>query len=179
MIRGVISRVFEKKFGDDTAFSFRLQNDETFYRAGKRLLFQEGDAIQFEVELKNNNAYARGIQKWVEGGEATAAPATNVVQLARASGPSKGDYQATQARIELQSCRNSALELVKMLLQAEAFKLPTKVADKESALYDAVNHYTDLFLKQNAAGSPLAATTAVEPLGEEAPKKASGDDSNW
>lgn len=168
MVQGVISRVFDKDFGDGPTYSIKLQGDETFYRVGKKLYFKQGDAVEFDTNIKNNNTYANNLRPWVEGPTSTAAPVSEVAKSATAA---KSDYQATQARIELQSCRNSALELVKLVLQVDGVTIPTKKPDREAVVVEMVNHYTQMYLDQNAAGKPSNATPEVSVESSEDPNK--------
>lgn len=50
-----------------------------------------------------------------------------------------------QRQIQHQASRNSAIELVKVAVQADALALPAKKADKMDALVALVNELTDQF----------------------------------
>lgn len=157
MTKGVVGKIYSKDFGDQTAWSFTLRGDRTFYRLGnKKPAFSEGDSVQFEVEMKGSNAYARGVSPWSDQEVTRGSPAQAV---AGASGPRTADDFwrrkeqrdiETQKRIELQSCRNSAIEMVALIVKAEALKLPAKASDKAPVIEELVQHYTQFFLDRNA-----------------------------
>jgi hypothetical protein len=187
-MKGVVGKIYSKDFGDAMAWSFTLRGDRTFYRLGnKKPFFSEGDSIQFDVEMKGQNAYARGASKW-EGGEVvSSAPAAAVARSA--GGPRNADdyWRAkevrdieTQKRIELQSCRNSAIALVAELLKVEAVKLPAKQADKVPVIEELVTHYTKFFIDQNAGKEAKEEIPdAAEPIAEKNNNNEAANDDNW
>jgi hypothetical protein len=185
-VKGVVARIYSKDFGDATAWSFTLRGDRTFYRAGnKKPFFSEGDSVQFDVEMKGQNAYARGVSKW-EGQDAVqSAPAIAVSRAVGGNVGTKDDYWLqrekrdveTQKRIELQSCRNSAIALVAELLKVEAVKLPAKQADKVPVIEELVTHYTKFFIDQNSGKqSEEVIHEAAEPVATE---KKENNDADW
>lgn len=68
----------------------------------------------------------------------------------------KFDKDNRNARIELQSCRNSALELVGLILQHGELKVGAKV-DKVVLIEEMVDRYTDKYVAANSGEK-----TAVE-----------------
>jgi hypothetical protein len=182
-VKGVVARIYSKDFGDATAWSFTLRGDRTFYRAGnKKPFFSEGDSVQFDVEMKGQNAYARGVSKW-EGEPSQ--QNTPVAAMVAARTVTKDDYWVqresrdveTQKRIELQSCRNSAIALVAELLKVEAVKLPAKQADKVPVIEELVTHYTKFFIDQNSGKqSEEVIHEAAEPVATE---KKENNDADW
>jgi hypothetical protein len=186
-MKGVVARIFEKEFPNGMAYSFTLRGDRAFYRSGnKKPTFSEGDSIQFEVEMKGANAYAKHIQPWTGGEVEVAVPAAKVAN----GGPRTADDfwrrkevrdVETQKRIELQSCRNSAIAFVAELVKAEAVKLPAKQADKALVIEELVKHYTKFFIEENAGKQP---EEAVNPAAEHADntntkEATSPNDDNW
>ena len=183
-MKGVVGRIYSKEFQDgNTAWSFTLRGDRAFYRLGsKKPHFSEGDSIQFDVEMKGANAYARNATPWTGGEVSQAQPAAAV---AAASPRTADDFWRrkeqrdveTQKRIELQSCRNSALELVKLLVSTEALKLPAKQADKVPVVEELVKHYTKYFIDENAGKEAIEVVpeVAVAPVTEEN----KNNDDNW
>lgn len=159
MTKGVVARIYSKEFGDSTAWSFTLRGDRTFYRLGnKKPAFSEGDSIQFEVEMKGQNAYARGVSQWSSGNVEQGTPVATISAPRTADDFWRRKEQRdieTQKRIELQSCRNSAIEMVALIVKAEALKLPAKAQDKAPVIEELVQHYTQFFLDRNAGKEPV------------------------
>lgn len=182
-----MGKIYSKDFGDQTAWSFTLRGDRTFYRLGnKKPAFSEGDSVQFEVEMKGQNAYARGVSQWAAGDVVQNHPVQNVAQAAPRTADDFWRRKElrdveTQKRIELQSCRNSAIEMVGLLAKMEAVKLPAKQADKVPVVEELVNHYTLYFLDRNAGKVdvkevvPEAAVEATNNNNE----KATNDNDDW
>lgn len=147
-------------------------NDGEWYSAGKIRPPEEGSYVEITWEVD-----AKGYKKVKSFNRLQGqAPTQNVAKgaLLGSKNLTKDDYWnrreerdiQTQARIELQSCRNSALELVKLMLQADALPVPTKKADREAFLAEAVEHYTQEFLKANA-GHGQAEAQQEEPRQQE------------
>lgn len=190
MTKGVVARIYSKEFGDSTAWSFTLRGDRTFYRLGnKKPAFSEGDSVQFEVEMKGQNAYARGVSQWADSDPVRGASASSVARTSSDVPRTADEFWRrkeqrdieTQKRIELQSCRNSAIELVKLLASAEAVKLPAKQADKVPVVEELVQHYTQFFLDRNAGKETVETINteaAVEAAATTDNKKENNDD-NW
>lgn len=185
MAKGVVGKIYSKEFGNSVLWSFTLQGDRTFYRLGnKKPAFSEGDSIQFEVETRNGNASAKHVGPWNGEGVQRDVPAASVSAPRTADDFWRRKEQRdvdTQKRIELQSCRNSAIELVKLLQSLEAVKMPTKQADKVSVVEELVKHYTKYFIDENSGkdkGDAPEAIPAVETVTEDN-KKENSDDDNW
>lgn len=160
MTQGVVRKIFDRQFGNKTVYSFTLNGDQTFYRLGDRPPnFSEGDSVKFEPNTKGANTYANGVVPWKEDGTPVTGRAVSSV-AAKAS--NKDDFWerkelrdiSVQKRIEIQSCRNSAIDLVRLLLQTgvEAVKLPSAQAKREAIVAEIVRKYTADFLKENTTG---------------------------
>ncbi|MDE2097336.1 MAG: hypothetical protein KGL39_08845 [Patescibacteria group bacterium] len=185
-MKGVVARIFEKEFANGMAYSFTLRGDRTFYRSGnKKPTFSEGDSIQFDVEMKGANAYAKGVSQWksedvVQGRTAAAVAIPRTADDFWRRKETR-DIE-TQKRIELQSCRNSAIELVKLLQSLEAVKLPAKQADKVPVVEELVKHYTKYFIDENAgkdAAIEAVNEAAVEITQDDNKKDNNDDDTDW
>lgn len=181
-MQGVIGRIYAKEFGGKNLYSFQLQGDRTYYRLGERKpsAAVEGASVEFDVEPRGNNLIAKNLRSWVGGGVAEAPSARNVAAMATGPafvgrggrGDPKDDYWKkreerdveTQKRIEIQSCRNSAIAFMAMAVQAGAIKLPTKQADQEAVLFEAVQKYTKEFLAANTPEKPDVAAEVAEEI---------------
>lgn len=165
-MQGVVSKIDSKDFPNGKAWSFTLSGDRTFYRLGQRPpTFSEGDSVRFDTAQKGNSTYANNVVPWKENGVAVpTSTKPDVVARAATTAFDKESYWANkeardvgvQARIELQSCRNSSIELVRLLLSTgvEAVKLPAAQAKKEQVVALLVSKYTADFLAENKAGGP-------------------------
>ena len=189
-MKGVVS--FVEQHPEWKTYSFQLSGDRTYYRAGKFFKYQVGDSIEFDTEVVGRNTKASKVRPYVAGPVSAGTPAAVVANNARGA-TSQQEYWAareardveTQKRIELQSCRNSALELVKLLLAETvgAVKLPGKQADKALAVEELVAHYTKVFLDENKTGvqpKDEVVPEAAEPAVASEPKQEEkNDDDNW
>ncbi|MDJ0764873.1 MAG: hypothetical protein QNJ97_17965 [Myxococcota bacterium] len=58
---GVVDRVYDKDFYDEAKgedivlYSFKLKNDRNYYRTGEECPVEEGDAVRFSYNSRNNN----------------------------------------------------------------------------------------------------------------------------
>jgi len=194
MAQGVVAKIHPKEFPNGIAYSFTLSGDRTFYRLGNKApSFKEGDSVRFETTQKGQNTYANNVVPWKEEGVATSGSVSTVARSA--SGPKTSEEfwrnkeqrdVLVQSRIELQSCRNSAIELVRLLLQSgvEAVKLPAAQAKKEQVVAEMVTKYTLDFLRENKAGGPAVEGGEVKEsvdkgAAEPAVKEKIDDLDNW
>lgn len=167
--QGVISRVFDKPYQNKTLYSFQLQGDSQYYRLGEKKppFVQNGASIQFDVDMKGNNATAKNVAPWME--QVIPAAIQNPIPYAPPAAAKdtywnnkeKADVER-QKKIEIQAARNAAIEFISILLSQDAVKLPAKQADKEAALADMLNHYIEKFIAENS-GKSDETTPAAEP----------------
>lgn len=214
MAKGVVGKINVKDNGNWKRYSFALKGQDGWYSGGfDPLPFVEGETIEFQM-AKNSKGYEevdRSTIRKLVGEEAVAAQP--VAQVAGSGGgfrkagfggrpfgksPEEKDYWAkreardiqTQKRIEIQSCRNSAIALVEVLLASgvQAVKLPAKEAAREGVVVEMVKRYTDMFLKENSGedGQQNEVKAEVEVKEADAreevltpPKKAVNDDLGW
>jgi hypothetical protein len=160
-------------------WSFQLNGDKgIFFRTGSDTpKFEKGDFVNFNGEAGKGNSVKVDV-KSIQAKKGDAETASNGVGNLQSTGRgvSKDDYWtqrevrdvATQRRIERQSCRNSALEFMKILLDKGEVKLPAK--NKVEALEAMLTHYQEVFLKDNAGEKiePLEDNTSVK-LEEQVP----------
>lgn len=167
VIKTVIQRVTSRNFGNKQFFSF-LGQDKVWYSNGTHRPPEVGTYVQFEAS-QNAKGFMDVRDLVVLSNEAQTVAAPEVAKTVTKYASRKPSGQAsdqkeywanrevrdieTQKRIELQSCRNSALELVKLMVQAESIKMP-KAADREEFIRLLVDKYTRLFLEQNENKGP-------------------------
>lgn len=179
-IRGTIQQVpkpREFKKGDKVTLYYSIKVNDVYYSAGSKKPPEPGTLVEFWAE-QNDKGYW-GVTK--DGLKVVQAQApTNNIAAAAVAGASnsvmlKDDYwkrkedrelakeaswEAKDKIIQLQSCRNSAIEFVKLLLipvtndegknLGPALKLPAAVAKREAVLFETVKKYTQEFVNDNS-----------------------------
>jgi hypothetical protein len=179
--QGTVKKVLTKNWQDKTLYSLILNESEKIFGLGTfRLKAKPGDFVKFEYSV-NKNGYPDANTKTLEVTENKEAIHTEVSAKAagRASGLSKDDYwnrkEARDLRQdelrEIGATRNTAVEWIKFLMEKEALKLPTKMADREQALNALLNDYIDRFrgIGHSTSGTlaktdkPAVKATLVEP----------------
>lgn len=171
-MQGVVARISDFPFNGKTLWSFTLRGDQTFYRLGeKKPSFKEGDSVQFDAEQKGKGVQAKNVVPWV-GSQVTVGTSASTVARTVSGPATSNEYWSNretrdievQKRIELQSCRNSAIELVRLLIGSgiEAVKLPAKQADKAQVVEELVAHYTEVFRNENKSGKAGVQETVPE-----------------
>jgi hypothetical protein len=183
-VKTVVQSISDKKYNGKTFYSFKGQ-DGVWYGTGTRTPPETGAYVEFEA-LPNDKGFlqASNIVRLpntaaaVSSGPRVAAAAVKGAQ--KASG-NKDDYWANkeirdvtvQKRIEIQSCRNSALTFISQLLQAEAIPVPTKKAEREEYLQALLKRYTTQFLEENngetqPVSEPEKTDTVADPAEDDA-----------
>lgn len=160
-----------------TMYSARASNGE-WYSFGKKEPPPKGSYVEIEWEANGKYKKVKNVNK-LQGSQANT-PISGI----RTSGANLGkdDYWTrreerdieTQKRIELQSCRNSAIEMVSLLLTANAVPVPKKTAEQEGYIADLVQHYTDKFRSENS-GKPVE---MAEPTDDESGSGSEDDTSD-
>lgn len=174
--KGVVKEVSSFEFKPGThLWSFSLNGDRNYYRCGDRKpAIESGQFVLFDANAGNKQG-SFNVTKGTIQVKAAEAEATGVVAAVKSTGGSLGkdDYWGnreardiqTQKRIEKQSCRNSALEFIKILLSQEnAVKFGAK-ADKTDILEKMLAKYTEEFIVDNAGKKdeePEVVETAVD-----------------
>lgn len=126
--------------------NFKLDDGEFYggFNSDIRTTINEGDVVEFEWQQN-------GKFKNVIGGTLTNHGNSGQQQQAAQSAPQGGTSKASdyvdsrQLSIHYQSSRNAAIEFVRLALEQETVKLPTKQADKYDALEALVKEQTDRF----------------------------------
>lgn len=161
---GVVFKLYPSNYGGG---SFRLENDQTYYNSQGPLPANVGPGVSVEFEAGDLRGKGRQIQGTV-----------NVVQRAAASAPatSGASLGERESSIQYQAARNSALEMVGLLLQGEAVKLGDKLSGRVTVLEALVDKYTADFyadtLTLEALNRVSIAAQEAEEAAEAAPKPA-------
>ena len=168
-VKGVIQKVNSKDFNGKKIWSIKV--NDTWYGAGyNQPKVNEGENVEFETTQRG--------QYWnVDGpinvlAASSASPATGGAKADGWAAKQAAD-EARQKIIQIQSSRNSAIEVVKIIVQAGALKLPTKQADQVDVILALVDELTD---KYNKDTSDLASFGERRNIGEQAAEQAPGED---
>lgn len=192
--KGTISKIFDREVKGRTYYSFKVGGDDTYYGSGAKRPPPEGTYIQFEAE-KNQRGFwdAKNIQVV----EADTTPQTQVSKAAVSASKSlsKDDYWTrreerdveTQKRIELQSCRNSAIELVRLLVSVpDALPELKKKNKTDTADYivGVVDYYTQYYKDQNdnkdqSDKAPVEDTEQEGSVSSGRARSVATDDATW
>lgn len=164
-VTGVVYKVYTKEFRDGTNYSIKIDGNPLYYRAGNvnpgRI---EGAAVEFMAGPTSEDGKSANIKgEVVVLGNGHASPPKTV----SAAGPV--DWAKKDASIQYQSSRKDALELVKLLVQTSAIKLPAKTADIAAVISAAVDAYTaGFFMDIESFGAVARANGESKP--EKKPK---------
>jgi len=222
VIRGTIQHVprpreFAK--GNKVTYYYSIKVNDVYYSVGTKKPPAEGTLVEFEAE-QNARGYwdvTKAGLRVVSAGVPTSSAGAGAVAAARsapAAGKplSKDDYwrnkeerdiakeaalEAKDKIIQLQSCRNSAIEFVKLLLTQvphedkngniklePSLKLPANPAKREAVLFEAVKRYTQEFVEENNNNNKSENKNnneqpQVEAAAQDVGQTASEDDSEW
>lgn len=160
---GTISNISSFDYQGKKLWSFQLNNERgVYYRCGATApRAEQGNWVAFEgtpgkngsVNVDTKSLVAKQVEKEASGVQIPA-------YQAKPTGVSKDDYWAnreardlqTQARIERQSTRNSAIDFIKILLEqgAIAFGEKVKGPQRVETLEKLLAHYQEDFIKDNS-----------------------------
>ncbi len=158
-IKTVVQFVSSKKFNGREFWSFKGQ-DGAWYSTGVKKPPEKGSYIEFEA-APNDKGYLQASdivilpsnEQAVSTGPRQAAKAV----AAASKTNNKDEYWEQKAerdvevqkRIEIQSCRNSALQFISILLTAGAIPVPKAKADQEEFFVTLLDRYTKQFIEGN------------------------------
>lgn len=144
-VNGVVKRVMTTPWQDKLLHGFALEGDERLFGTGfkKSPSIYPGSAISFQTEKNPKGRWQVDVNT-IEVKAQTKAPEPEQTK------EEKTNYWDTKDRvIELQSCRNSAIELVNVLLTHEAIKTPAKAAEQYDFVLNLVAELTGKFVADN------------------------------
>lgn len=170
---GNVQKVSSFDLGNKKLWSFTLKGVKGFFRTGEKHPNVEQDqSITFEgnPDTKGNVNVVQSTIKLATEQQSTGVSTAvvgsgNRTAFAGSSYPTKLERDATQKRIEIQSCRNSALELVKILMDKGEIKIPAKT-DKVEFIEALVKHYTEQFIHENAGQPEKKLAVEEDPISE-------------
>lgn len=152
MYSGVVGRVSEKPWNGKTFYSFTLNGQDGWYNTGMKKPPTTGTSVSFTAN-PNAKGYLEvdyhSIKKLEDG---AAGPAQGVATVSRSSGNGigKDDYWSRKeerdlkndAARELGATRNTAIEVIKLMIDKEVIKLPAQ-AKREGFFWELLETYTD------------------------------------
>lgn len=138
-VEGVVYKVYDRQFRGKNSYTIKIDNDPIWYRAGEQRfagIAEAGNRVTFNAEMNPDGTSAK-----VVGGVTLSSPAP-----AAANGtPAYGGGGDRNNSIVYQSSLKAALNLVSILAQTGALKLPKQEAKRAGAIELAVDRYTAMF----------------------------------
>jgi len=179
--QGIVAKIFSNPGrGDTMLYSFALAGEtRTYYGMGEdKPKFPEGAAIRFK-HYENKRGYPTvdgKVLKWEGEAADVAAEAAKKTKSSysgrKGSGGTGQDWKerwisADEQRvkdkvIQLQSCRNSALQMLDILVSSEALKLPAQ-AKRVDFMEELLRKYIEMFLGENGYAGVGVADEEPEP----------------
>jgi hypothetical protein len=185
-VKTVVQKHEARQFNGKTLHTF-VASDGKRYGTGSKTPPPVGAYIQFDFTL-NPKGYAQTSNWEVLPNDVNAQSAGVAAKIVKqaVNAISKDDYwtnreardveyherqQVVQKTIELQSCRNTAVEFVKLLLEQQAVPVPKAKADQEEFISAMLDRYTNIFLSKNKDNknndSPLTEASPAEAASDE------------
>ncbi len=172
-MNGVISKLSSFDFNGKKLYSFQLKGINGFFRTGENPIpAMEGEFVEFDAkgpDAKGNYQVQNGsiVVKKDSNPQKGLKSFRKVVDSAPTS---KDDYWErkevrdveTQKRIETQSCRNSALQFIDILIKTEAVKVPAK--NKVEFFEELLEHYMSEFQQRNSGVADAKAPESMAKL---------------
>lgn len=175
MVSGVVEQVLSRPLASgQTLYSLKVGGK--FYGFGRDMPpAQQGNTVQFDAAM-NQKGYMQGDIKSFKVVNETVATAPQVGATWQKRGSAqaeKDEYWTKKAERDvlndklrnIGAGRNTSIEFVKLLLQADAVKLPAKQSDKAQALFELVEEYRLQF--EGTTETPTPAVEATEAPAEE------------
>ena len=138
-IEGIVYKIYDRVFRGRPSYTIKIDNDPIWYRAGEQRfagIAESGNRVTFNAEMNPDNTSAK-----IVGPVTLASPAPAAANGTPASAGG-GDRNNS---IVYQSSLKAALNLVSILAQTGALKMPAKQAGKVGAIEAAVDRYTAMF----------------------------------
>lgn len=174
-VTGVVKKILTTPWNGKLLHGFILENDDRMFGTGmvKALGVNPGVSISF-VPSRNDKGRWVVDAKAVEVNEQVRAPQAPAQVFE--DKPAKETYWATKDKvIELQACRNTAIEMAELLLKNDAVKMPAK-KDKYEVISELVNHLTKEFVNAN---EEIRNPKAVEDTSGEIPVTEEPEIDDW
>jgi hypothetical protein len=138
-VEGVVYKIYDRQFRGRPSYTIKIDNDPIWYRAGEKRfagIAESGNRVAFNAEMNPDGTSAKVV------GEVTlASPAP----VAANGTPASGGGGDRNNSIVYQSSLKAALNLVSIMAQTGALKLPAAQAKKVGAIEAAVDRYTAMF----------------------------------
>lgn len=158
-VQGVVNNFSKKGKGYNICV-----NDRWYGFGFERPSCNEGDTVQFNIQ---RNGQWLNVDK---DSFKVLKKRTAVVHSSRETVDKSGYWdkkeerdQVNDAKREIGAARNTAIELVKMLVELEALPLPKVLKNREMFLVEAVAHYTSKFIDEGTAYVTEGSTSQSTP----------------
>lgn len=170
--QGRVSYVGSKPYGSKVLWSLRLQNNDAWFNCGERdPNVKSGDNVEFEYTVNPNGKSQVSIPTVRVLAGATATTVTQSQPSSSFKGNGKEEYWENRAaddklkdlRIQHQSARNAAIEVVGILVSKDLLTLPGKNASE--AVLGKISDLTERFYKET---TDVTSETDAEPSAEAA-----------
>ncbi|MGD9590825.1 MAG: hypothetical protein AB7Q37_18515 [Pyrinomonadaceae bacterium] len=147
-VKGKVWKVYQKEWKNKTLYTIKIDGNDTYYRCGEKNPGNlTGKVVEFEAgEDTGSGAQVKGKVTVVDSSTANKG----------SGGGSVGYDPQRDNRIQYQSSRKDALEMVKALLDKGGVKLPSKTADIAQVIEGLVDHYTAQFFEDVATFGAVA-----------------------
>lgn len=151
MINGIVQQIKTRPYGNKLLYSIKANN--AWYGFGdKSPRFKEGDEVEFEFKT-NPKGFNDVISATIKVVQASAGEQVNTNVPAAKVSNTKDDYwtrkearDAKQDELrEIGATRNTAIEFIRLLMDKECIKLPTKFAEREDFVKALLKDYVDMF----------------------------------
>lgn len=187
-MKGTVSFVGSKDFNDQKYWSFQLEESDTYIRTGTRRPYcKVGDLVEFKTREHRGATYVDGNVEVLEWGSKRKGNSSQGRNSGRASSRrvgsgSRDNYwekkaekdEETGRRVTWAGSMNTAIDLVRLMLENNALKLPTKQADKwdvirevvvgeAEKLYEKARQVGDVGVEKGEKGDPEPSEEPSEP----------------
>lgn len=139
-VKGKVWKVYQKQWKNKTLYTIKIDGNDTYYRCGEK---DPGNIAGKVVEFEAGEDTGSGAQV---KGKVTIVDSSTSGKSSGGGGGGGYDPQKDN-RIQYQSSRKDALEMVKILLDKGGVKLPSKTADIAEVIEGLVDHYTAQFFE--------------------------------
>jgi len=162
IIKGIVYKIFSRPAGRGTAYSIKLDGNDTYYSAGfKDPGLGAGDSVQFEA-AQNEKGYWQADIKSLRKVD----PEPQVANKSVAGVAGKDDYWSRKEQRDLANdnarnvgaSTNTAIAFVELLLKSDAIKIPTKMQDREEVIAGLVDYYAKKFRGETPVEHVLPST---------------------
>ena len=182
MVKGIVERLTSKDVNGTVLWSFKLRNDNTWYRSGKyKPDIKENQKVTFELyNAEKNQVDGRSLKTH---GFAEPKPASGGSSGGGGAGMTKNDYWERKEERDLekdhvyalQNARYAAIQFLNALIENGAVSLGQQKAKKLDTYQSLFYEYVEKFYKENLQPK-LAFEKEDVPFNDELPEDLASED---